>query len=74
MPFTGFADQHDIEVMTKTLDVYCREWGFSGEIERNDAAARIASLFFSGKTTTEEILDAVHAGDRPERRRGSSAA
>lgn len=64
MPFTGIADQHDIETMTEELAVYCRECGITDEEGRTATVERIASLFFSGRGTVDEILDALRTSDR----------
>ncbi|MBX3573196.1 MAG: hypothetical protein KF694_12670 [Mesorhizobium sp.] len=49
MPFTGIADQHDIDIMTEALAAYCRERDIANEEDRTFAAERIAALFFSGE-------------------------
>jgi hypothetical protein len=64
MPFTGIANQHDIETMTDVLAVYCRERGIADEEGRTAIAERIASMFFSGRATADEILDALRTSDR----------
>lgn len=62
MPFRSYANQHDIDAMTKALDAYCRECAITEDMDRTEAAERVASLFFSGKTTAEEILEALRTG------------
>ena len=64
MPFTGIANQHDIDMMTEALAVYCRERGISDGADRTAIAGRITSLFFSGRASAEEILDALRASNR----------
>lgn len=63
MPFTGIADQKDIEIMMEALDAYCSELGIADEDSRSFTAQRIAALFFAGVTTVEEILTALRSTD-----------
>lgn len=63
MPFTGIADQKDIEIMMEALDSYCRERGIVDEDSRSFTAQRIASLFFAGVSTVEEIMAALRSTD-----------
>jgi hypothetical protein len=63
MPFTGIASPAQIRVMTEVLGIYCRERGIMNEEERGHVAETIVSLFFSGHTTTESLLAALHTGN-----------
>ncbi|MBX3573190.1 MAG: hypothetical protein KF694_12640 [Mesorhizobium sp.] len=63
MPFYSYANQHDIDAMTKALDAYCRECAITDEEGRTAVAERIASLFFSGRASADEILDALWASN-----------
>ncbi|MCR5858622.1 hypothetical protein [Mesorhizobium sp. J428] len=74
MPFTGFADQCDIDIMTEALGIYCRERGIIDEDSRSFAAERIASLFFAGIATVEEILEALRSTDQGGGDQGIGAA
>lgn len=64
MPFSSYANQHDIAAMTEALDAYCRECAITNEVDRTQIAQRIAALFFSGHATSEDILGALRTSDR----------
>lgn len=74
MPFTGIADQQDIKIMMEALDAYCRERGIVDEDSRSFTAQRIASLFFSGSVTAEDILEGLRSGDHRGGKRGVGTA
>lgn len=69
MPFTGIADQRDIDLMTEALNAYCQERGIVDEDNRSFIAQRIVSLFFSGSVTVEKILEGLRSGDDKEARK-----
>ena len=64
MPFTGIAGPAQMRVMTEALGIYCQEHRIVSQEDRDFVAETIVSLFFSGCTTTETLLQALQTGDR----------
>ena len=64
MPFTGIANRSDMRVMTEALGIYCQEHRIMNQDDRDEVAETIVSLFFSGCTTTEALLEALQTSDR----------
>ena len=60
MPFRHIADPDQLSILTKALDEHCQAVGIpSDSEERKNLASRVFTLFSMGKTTLEELKQAL---------------
>jgi hypothetical protein len=55
----GIASAKQLSMMAKLLDAYCEKHAISNDVDRNDLAALLLTLFDSGARTEEALSVAL---------------
>jgi hypothetical protein len=67
MPFTGIASPQQMDVIVQALNAYCSKRCIENRDMRENLAALAASLYFSGETSVEGLLAAMHDAEESKR-------
>ena len=66
MKIRTVAGPDEVAAMGRVLDAYCKHAGITGQVERENVAARILALYERGAAQEDELLAAL----MPPRRKG----
>lgn len=63
MPFTGIADPEAVSRLREVVKCHCRNNHITDNLEREQVAFRVMSLFNGGMTNMEDLMKALSDGE-----------